>query len=422
MLKARWNQIFDGYVMPRPILIALALVLVFLSHVTNAKSGAEEGYAPFAFEKYGPKDTVNEIDSGKVTVSSDRDGGAGIYIRTENATDRPNLIKFTGKKILGSATLRVRYGTSEPLYNMAPDGKFLISLDPGEHLELLIYQDNPFSYSVAELKKSVCTDCSGRKGHRTRILNQIPGLKASLSKGDWEEVLVKLLDFSSNKSDVGITPRSDVGYALNGNDLTYLFERDAMEGSCGLLSAYFSKILSEFGFSSMTVDFGVNVRDSLTHVTTIVLAPNGRYYIFDPTFNATYRTESGRLADVREVLQREDIRFKERKLKRDTYVLWNKRHLLLKSGYLKTRHYDFSACKDKTIDGERYFFCPKMPYGLAMLIENWRDRLKANGYSVEDILKTFLKEGTVFSVGGLVQEHRADLINLLKANGVKIGF
>lgn len=376
----------------------------------------------FYFEAYKPQFFNIEDFGNRLEIGSTSRSGAGFLIKTENKSSQPQLILVSGRNIEERASVRIRHNSEEPTYIPAPDGDFYWTIGPGETVELLYYRDKRFIYSINEISKKQCPECIEKHALKTRILKEIPSLLKTLNEGRWEEALTLLLDFSSKQADLGLTIRSDAAYTYSPNDLTYLFANDSVEGSCGLFADYYRKILKEFGFESATLDFGIDTEMNLTHVSTIVLAPDGNYYIFDPTFNATYHTGSGELADIEDILGPQEVKFMEVSLLRDIWVKESGAdEFLFHSDYLNKKNYNLALCTKKNINKEDYVFCPDVPYSSEFLIEKWKDRLALAGFQTNsDLLTTFLKKGSVYSINSENPKLKLELIRLLKNRGVKL--
>jgi hypothetical protein len=301
-----------------------------------------------------------------------------------------------------------------------PDTELRISLDPGENIELLIFQDAPFAYLVQELKKLDCNDCLDRNSLRQLIFDENPNLHGLLAARDWENVLLTLLSWSSQQVDQGETSRTTTTgiNALRVQDLTYFFRNDEIEGSCGLFAVYFAKILSEFGYRAVTLDFGLT-HDQLSHVTTVVKAPDDRFYFVDPTFNAVYRDPRGNLVDVETALRSREARFTESPIVRD--ALFNAEQFSNWQGrqFFRDKGYDFQACSQKAVAGKAMIFCPDMPYSSLLLKEVWASRLLANEIGSDaDLFRSLLTKGKVFSVGYQDPKLREELTLLLRKAGL----
>jgi hypothetical protein len=78
---------------------------------------------------------------------------------------------------------------------------------------------------------------------------------------------------------------------------------DAGGSYCGGFAVFLQKLFSLSGIKAFTVDMGI-VGTPLTHVTTVVAADDGRFHIFDPTFNGVYTEPSGAFVDLETVLLR----------------------------------------------------------------------------------------------------------------------
>jgi hypothetical protein len=230
-----------------------------------------------------------------------------------------------------------------------------------------------------------------------------------------------ILDFVSNHVIHGTTARSNSGYEYSASALTDLFFNGAMEGSCGLFSDYFRKILEEFNFEAIVLDMGINESNGLTHVTNVVRAPDEKFYIFDPTFNAVYRSKNGAIADIETLFKFGDVEFIGEEISRNMVIDPVVEHLVVNNDYLKSKKYDFSKSYLKSICSKDYIFYPAMPYGLPFFFEVWEDALHSCGINKKtDLLQYYFMNGEVFSIGGSSEESRYELSALLRKYRIKI--
>jgi len=231
----------------------------------------------------------------------------------------------------------------------------------------------------------------------------------------------------SGVSDLAYVPAPDgtLNFILDpGSRAEFLISQDTLfHYRVNVLSKanYYSQILRKFGFESFTVDFGIDIPNSLTHVTTVVRAPDGKFYIFDPTFNAVYRTKEGDLADLKRTIEDDTVMFVARNIARDVRVSRESWAGFTDKGVVTSKSYDPSRCIGKKIDREEFYFCPEVPYDNAYLLDDWRDRLKI--YSLgegDDLIRQFFRRGEVYGITGGSGIRRTELADVLLSANVKI--
>ena len=122
-----------------------------------------------------------------------------------------------------------------------------------------------------------------------------------------------ILDWSARKLNFafGVADPKSVNAELPGmtaSEILYdLFRTDRAGVTCGGASVFTSKVLRLFGFDAFTYNFGDRAGD-LTHVSVVVpFRQQGKwaYFLFDPTFNTTFRDSrpSGRYLTVADMVR-----------------------------------------------------------------------------------------------------------------------
>ena len=340
-------------------------------------------------------------DDGKIIIS-DLKPPAGLYFKYRLNPKEHYSIKITGKGLKGHATLRIRKNESEPEYFSAPEGIKEFWVSEIQALELLIYADIPFSYSLSRIDIEKCAEyspeCKVDKDLYNKILVDLPELKKEL-KTDRFKAARSLLDWVSNSIDwalskeIAYDTNIDVG-EKNASDIYYrIFTVDKGAVLCGGSAVFFNKVARLFGFNSFTINFG-ELKDNLTHVTCIIAFPHDnqwRYYIFDPTFNATFR-----LSGTQEYATFSDLIVAAKKKKYSR--VWIEEMPLNQREYLALIK-DSSRCENLERETEIFVVCSNH-YDINSFVNIHKSLLIRNGFETElPAVYLQLMTNRVFSVG-----------------------
>lgn len=402
--------------------LGLALNLLRNNYLLGEFQKKHPGFLFVGFRPY--LSVVKVSDDGDLKIAGVGYLNSGLAVKTKNTSRYPELVILDGGEVKGPPSLGVELNSKSRTYTRAAEGKFYFSLAPGDTVDLLIVSAGgyAYSYSIKAISKEKCASCVGQEFFRDSIIRERPEIESAINNGEWERVLLSLLDFASNRVVLGATSRSDIAYTFFPNDLTYTFSHNLSEGSCGLFTDYFRKIIKEFGFESASLDFGIDSSTYLTHVTAVVLAPDGKYYIFDPTFNATYRSRTGRLVDVEHAFGRPDILFSESKISRDIVLPKEGGYALRSINYLKANGYDTSGCRDTIINGKEFSLCPKAPCRSKFLAEVWSDQLARHNVNMKagdaDLFRALIKNGGIYSINSESVKVKNELTGILKGVGL----
>ena len=408
--------------------VGLGLTVIVAIVIVNrlpfrSGSGANEALRSFggvAYDLYGSNSISIEESKGKLTIT----GMGGIRFRLENETESVKLLSIEGKNIQGRATLRVGNAERANRWIPAPDGNTLeIRLAPKQLTEVLIYQDDQFKYQLHSIGIRRCDSCMTRELFKQKLIAHSRGLLSEASDEKWEQLALYLLDFAANK--VALGPSLNLWANANfysAPHLTRLFDESKAAGACGLFAYYYSKLLELFGIVSLSVDFGIDVDRNLTHVTNVVRSPQGKYYIFDPTFNAVYRNRDGSIADLSEVLaNRRDVRIESKSVLRDIWVSADSIGSFHGKSAIKRVKYRVDLCKETDLFEGKFWLCPNVPYDISYLLEEWSARLSSLSiYEETDLMRNFFEKGEVYSIVGKEQGYVDELVTLFKRLGVKV--
>ncbi len=250
------------------------------------------------------------LDSNTQTYVMAEQAPAGIYfVRDGLDANQTYRLKVKGQNVSGRATLRIKKNAETPSYMRAPTYNFDYNLEGVNRLELLIYADAPFAYTLDHLTLEVCDNCVTNQELRELVLRETPELSRVLDD-DQDYALSLLLDWASNRLDLGTDP---VRVAANTSravsvPVAQTYQDILMKNDGGMWCAgkavFFGKLLRLFGYESFTANFGI-VEDGLNHVTTIVplrVEDGWRFLNLDPTFNVTFWKTSDQMHDLLELL------------------------------------------------------------------------------------------------------------------------
>lgn len=174
-----------------------------------------------------------------------------------------------------------------------------------EKVELLLYHDRSFSYIIKSANVEKCTNCMTLHEEdialRGLILESVAGLEAELQRSRLDAAR-KLLTWIASVSDAGTYREKSPlqsPTSLTSSEMYKQFGFDRYAGSCGTFSVLAKKIFELFGYEAITIDIGIP-GTRLTHVTTL-LKIDEKFYVFDPTKNATF-FDGSRYVDIDTVL------------------------------------------------------------------------------------------------------------------------
>lgn len=331
---------------------------------------------------------------------------AGLYFRYKLNQEERYSVKITGKELSGRTTMRVRRNDGKPEYLRAPNGFSALVESNVNTLELLFYSDSQFSYRLSSIAIDSCPSslsrCKNDDDLRNLILTEVPGLEQTLVT-DRFEAAVQLLNWTSNNIDLALSQEihdnTMVGFSSKrASEIYYqIFQPDEGGVWCGGSAVFFNKVARLFDFMSFTLNFG-DMRDDLTHVTCIIAFPHQdawRYFIFDPTFNFTFRFKNTKgYASVSELIEAltsekySEIYIDEKDLAEREYIAIRK---------------DLSRCETLKYENDRLLVCSAQN-NIRSYFQRHRKELIRNGYSAElpgAYLQLFKKR--IFSIGSATE-------------------
>ena len=349
----------------------------------------------------------------------------GLYLRYMLNRDKRYSVKITGKGLSGITTMRVRRNNGKPEYLRAPNGSTDMLVYDTKELELLFYSDNRFSYELSSIVIDSCpasmSKCKCDDDLRNLILKEVPELDIWLVE-DRFKAAVELLNWVANNIDLAISKEIHDMTMVNfsskqASEIYYqIFLPDKGGVWCGGSAVFFNKVARLFDYDSFTINFG-DTRDDLTHVACIIAFPyreSWRYYIFDPTFNFTFRLRSTKAyASVSDLINK--IRSKKySEIYLDEMGLNKREYIAIKK--------DMSKCKQLKYENEAYLVCSSNN-GIRPYFGRHRRQLIMNGYSAglpEAYLQLFYNR--IFSIGSSNKPEISQIFEQNMANsGIPVG-
>jgi hypothetical protein len=166
-------------------------------------------------------------------------------------------------------------------------------------------------------------------------------------------------------------------------------------GYCGGTAEFFARLLREQGLDAFTWNFG-ELSDYLTHVTTVV-ADNGLFYIFDPTFGSVFTDpETGNLLDVAGLLESGSFSAIEAQSETRDFILVSS-----EAAMIEGRRKRGAIVNCKRIPGTQNEVCKYPGFGIEQYLAMTSDALEANGFSADPFaLVEMMKAGT-FGIGNM---------------------
>ncbi len=325
------------------------------------------------------RNPVLSVQQSSLLVSAAAEAPAGVQIAFDLKPTETYRLVVRGRSLQGQTTLRLREGDAEPVYLRAPDGLEDFKVRGVTSLEALFYADDPFSYEIRELSLEECPDCKTDGDLVAEILADVPGLDVALGS-DRLHAAELILDWASNVTDMALShelrnvsnplvsrnPASDIYYDLLVPDIGAVY--------CGGMSVFLSKVLQLFDFDAFTMDFG-DLDAALTHVTVIVPHRDQgslRFYIYDPTFNVTFRDpDSGDHLSFRQMVGLAR-RGSTEAIEIRSYGL-EERDFVLLSG-------DGVSCPTLKRQTSDRLICSWPGYGMHTYLADWTDRFVSSGY------------------------------------------
>jgi hypothetical protein len=257
--------------------------------------------------RYRHNDTINypvqfqkhhkpfvEIDSKSITISGKSQPSGLFFDYTINPQKRYR-IRIDGHTQYGNVKLRIRNDKHELEYWLDQDGVNEFFYDDVNQLEFLFYSDKAFSYSLNSITIEELPTGKTDNDLRQLLLTEVPGLKKALNKEPLDAARL-LMNWVANVGDFATSNEINqitvpTVAKSSASEIYYdIFLPNKGGVYCGGYSIFLNKVLRLFNYKSFTIDFGD--KHIMTHVVVIIpqKQANGyKYYLFDPTFNITFR-------------------------------------------------------------------------------------------------------------------------------------
>jgi hypothetical protein len=243
---------------------------------------------------------VVEDKDGALSISS-QSGPAGLFFRKSVLRGETYRVMVSGETESGLTSLRIKFDDAEPVFvalNLM-NGNFSFEFSDVGDVELLIYSDTAYRYSLAALSIAPCETCVhssiSNARLKARIMSENPELE-DLVRADTLQAAAVLTAWVAQTIDQGdplgptMLDTALVEVSQPGWIQDKLWDTDLGETFCQGFATYLDKVFNLFGIKSFVLTMGYD-QTTFTHVTTIVVIDdvNGkRFYMFDPTFNGTF--------------------------------------------------------------------------------------------------------------------------------------
>jgi hypothetical protein len=354
-------------------------------------------------------------------------GTNGIQLIRRLDPAKTYRLQIVGHQVSGSTVGRIKVGTNDPEWFAAPDRRQEFVILGVSRVEVLLYGEKPYVYSLKSLQVEECPHCPTDSKLREKILSAIPGLAKELDANRFEAAL-KLLDWTSKIEALGssIDPRSVSNTnAMPGMTAAQIYDQiwKAEDGGtyCAGFAIFFAKVLNLFDYHAFTINIGYEQTD-LTHVTTVVPFRDGnetKFYILDPTLNGYYRdTKTGEPIDIAELLRRDregqydSYRFEASSFIRPVFLESRRASRLMQS--------DASVHCEPIAEG-RLSLCRDFHYNLDTLVEGWRNLMVKNHVSFNRDLIVQLFKKRLFGAMAKGAE-RERFLDLVRKFGIPTGY
>jgi len=280
---------------------------LFLVTVSHDPAWRVASFLPgWTGELFGQPEIVVTESNVELAGKSSEEEETGLYLRRQVDSGQVYRLRIEGTVRSGRPMLRTKLDDNEPSWLLAPDGLLNVTVVGGGKVEALIYGRGEFSYALKSPRLEPCDDCLTDADLKDHLLTEIPELSRLLAT-DKFSAASRILDWAANVVDHGggIKRFAALRGALTGLSAAQIYQDvwvpDAGGASCDGFALFLQKVFSLFGINAFTVDMGL-AGTPLTHVTTVVAADDGRFYVFDPTLNGVYTGPSGEFVDLETVL------------------------------------------------------------------------------------------------------------------------
>ena len=406
------------------VLLALAVAIFLNLSGTGSRdplghaSGRFPGWAGELFET--PEVVVTEDTLELAGKGSEENG---IYLRSQIDSGKVYRLRIEGTVRSGSPLLRTKLDDNEPSWLLAPDGLLNVTVAGGSKVEALIYGRGEFSYGLKSLRLEPCDGCLTDAGLREHLLARIPELSHLLAT-DKFSAASHILDWAANVVDGGgdIKGFEALSGGLTGLPAAQIYQDvwlpDAGGASCDGFALFLQKVFSLFGIKAFTVDMGL-AGTPLTHVTTVVAADDGRFYVFDPTLNGIYAKPSGKFADLETVLVRGAVGGKLRTRPISRTILYAAASPnQVESMLAKQLGVHNPEC---ALVNSEYVRCVRVPYDIGYLRYGWAaDLAKYHIVEDPDLIIALMRRAVIRVSHTAGEDARQRFIAMLKRVGVPV--
>jgi len=367
-------------------------------------------------ELFGQPEIVVTESNVELAGKSNEEEETGLYLRRQVDSGQVYRLRIEGAVRSGSPLLRTRLDDNEPSWLLAPDGLLNVTVVGGSQVEALIYGRGEFSYALKSLRLEPCDDCLTDADLRELLLAKIPELSRLLAT-DKFSAASRILDWAANVVDGGTLEGG-----LTGLSAAQIYQDiwlpDAGGASCDGFAVFLQKVFSLFGINAFTVDMGL-AGTPLTHVTTVVAADDGRFYVFDPTFNGIYAEPSGKFVDLETVLVHGALggKLQTRPISR-TMLYAAASPNQVESMLAKRLGVQGSEC---ALVNSEYVRCVRVPYNIRYLQYGWAAGL-AKYQIVEnpDLIIALMRRAVIRVSRTAGEDVRQRFITMLKRVGVPV--
>jgi hypothetical protein len=359
-----------------------------------------------AFERSAWQAPMIEEQAGAGTTIRIETPPAGLVLRKSLDPSKRYLLTVIGHG--DPIVMRLQLGDRPHEYQPAPSPRADRVIDGADRIELLFYAEHAASYVLESAVIEECESCRTAADLKSRILREAPEIGASIGL----EKALAVLHWAVNTADYSADPRyipSDFESWPPEKAVFEFFDKDVGGVSCGGQSVFLSRVLHLLDIEAFTIGYGMP-GTSLTHVT-VVVPHEGKFYIVDPSFAATFRSRE-RYLDIDTALT----------------VLGAGRELPVEIVELDSAQRDLhgvathsEACDSvaKTPSGRTK--CKLGPNSLLQsYITNERATWQRSGMELDNVALLRLMRSGFFSVGPSLDESvRERFIELIKSKGVQ---
>lgn len=344
------------------------------------------------------------------TIRTERNGEHrfGIFFMPAEST-RNRVVRFSAT---GDARVIIRTTVSGERHYMNASSEDFMKITPQTD-EVLIFTEEASHIDIEVRSISDCATAWDTFCADETYLAEKIGVSRTAAPG--KEELLQILDWAANN----LVWSGDRAFTAEANELVKkytaaqmyatVYEPESGGGFCGASGVFLSKLLNDFGYQSITINFGTG--PNLTHVSTLVYSPfgDGKFYMVDPTFNAVFVDEvSGNWIAFDDLLagNTSSVALLERPVE-------GRRFLLSRSN---SRHTDCRPAKGR----EDADICYRPGYNFDSYMESFHRAFSDAGLSPDKAGYMHMLRSTYFNVGNQAGgDVRDRFIALLRRNNIE---